>query len=111
VADLSVSYEYLDDLAATLGQIAALVRLDDPSSAVDHSVTESASVQAAGEEIVTFQTALSSTLADNIEVMGASVADASTTLAEADAALAGGASAGAAPGDSGRSRRSGGGTF
>jgi len=105
VADLSVSYEYLDDLAGTLGQIAGRVRLDDVSANVDHSVTGSAAVETAGDEILKFQTSLSSVLAENINTLAASVADASTTMAEADAAL----STGAADGSSGRS--GGGGAF
>ena len=107
MSDLNVSYEYLDELAATLGQLANRVRLDDVSASVDHSVAESASVQAAGDEIVTFQTSVSSTLADNLDLIGASVADASTTMADTDAALAGGASGDGASGSSGR-RNSGG---
>ena len=105
MADLSVSYEYLDDLAGTLGQIAGRVRLDDVSANVDHSVTGSAAVEAAGDEILKFQTSVSSLLAENVDTLAVSVADASTVMADADASLSSGASDGA----SDRGGRSGGG--
>jgi hypothetical protein len=107
VADLSVSYEYLDSLASTLGQIAGQAGLDDVSASVDHSVTGSAAVESAGDEILKFQTSVSSAVAANVETLAASVADASTTMAEADAAL----SSGASSGGSDRGGRGGGGSF
>ena len=107
MADLSVSYEYLDSLASTLGQIAGQVALDDVSANVDHSVTGSAAVESAGDEVLKFQTSVASVVAENVETLAASVADVSTTMAEADVALSSGASNGA----SGRGRSGGGGSF
>ena len=88
MADLRVSYDYLDELVGTLTQVAGRIRLDDTSASVDHSVTESASVETAGDEILKFQTVLSSLLADNMETLAASVSDASATMSEADKSLA-----------------------
>jgi hypothetical protein len=95
MADLTVSYDYLGDLEASLRSVATLV--DGADLAADHSVTGSASVEAAGNEVGTFQTTLASLLTENITTVAASVSDAATTLAEADARLADGAGSGQRP--------------
>lgn len=108
MSDLSVSYEYLDSLESTLGQIAGQAGLGDVSANVDHSVTGSAAVESAGDEIAKFQRSVSSAVAQNVQTLAASVADVSTTMAATDAAL----SSSASNGDSDRGgRRGGGGSF
>jgi hypothetical protein len=86
MADLKVSYDYLDDLEATLVDVAGLIGGDDLGTA-DHSVSGSATVGAAGNEVASFQISLSALLAENVTTMAASVGQAATSLAEADARL------------------------
>ena len=111
MADLTVSYDYLDDLVGTLTQVSDRVRLDDSSANADHSVAGSATVETAGREITKFQAALSKVLSENLDTLTASVGDASTTMAETDTALSTGASGDASSGASSGRGRGGGGAF
>jgi hypothetical protein len=111
LADLNVTYDYLDDLVASLTLVAKRVRLDDVSANVDHSVAGSADVESTGNEVAKFQASLSTTLADNVDTLAASVGDVSTTLAETDTQLSAGASGGAHGGGNSGGYSGGGGAF
>lgn len=96
MADLTVSYDYLDDLEGTLRDIATLVD-GNTLSASDHSVSQSASVEAAGNEAIKFQVSLSTVLVESFEAMAASVGQSASTLAETNARLSDRAANGGRP--------------
>jgi len=99
MADLTVSYDYLDGLAGTLTTAAGQVRRE--TSSADHDVSGSSSVGASGNELADYQASLAQIVSENIDVLAASVAGAAAALAEADNKLS----------DSTSRRRGGGGSF